>query len=665
MALPAPNLDDRRFQQFVDDAKRYVQRRCPEWTDHNVSDPGVTLIEAVAHMLDQVSYRFNRVPDRNYLAFLDLLGVTLYPAAAARAEVTFRLSAPRPQPVVLAAGTEVATRRTEVEDAVVFATAEELRIVPCDLDALLVQPAPEADGGAGRLSDRTTEMLDGKDVPVFSAPPREGDALMLGLTAPVPHCLVALRLDSRVDGVGVDPRQPPLRWEAWTADGWTACEVEEDTTGGLNRPGEVLLHVPGGHAASRIGRREAGWLRCRVVPAEPGQPFYSVSPTVRSASAFTIGGTTLAEHAETVREEVLGSSSGVPGQRFSLAHGPVVAGEPPVLVQTARAGADDGDGGWQDWAVVPDFAGSGPEDRHVTLDAATGEVSFGPAVRQSDGALRAFGAVPPRDAVVRAARYRIGGGRRGNVARGAINVLRSSVPFVAEVVNREAASGGVDAETVDEAKLRAPITLRTQERAVTQRDYEELARRAAPGVARLRCLAADDPDDAHSGGPGAVRVLVVPQAVPDEGGRLRFEQLVPDDELLAAISRHLDERRPIGTRLAVGPPFYQGVTVVAVVHAFAGASGERVRTAAQAALHGYLDPLTGGPDGTGWPFGRPVHAGEVYAVLQRVPGVELVDEVQLHPADPLTGLRGEATDRVQLAAGALVFPFDHRVRVIA
>lgn len=40
MALPAPHLDDRRFQQFVDDAKRYIQQACPEWTDHNVSDPG-------------------------------------------------------------------------------------------------------------------------------------------------------------------------------------------------------------------------------------------------------------------------------------------------------------------------------------------------------------------------------------------------------------------------------------------------------------------------------------------------------------------------------------------------------------------------------------------------------------------------------------------------
>ena len=61
--LPAPNLDDRTFQGLVDEAKRLVQQRCPEWTDHNVSDPGVTLIEAFAQMVDQLIYRLNRVPD--------------------------------------------------------------------------------------------------------------------------------------------------------------------------------------------------------------------------------------------------------------------------------------------------------------------------------------------------------------------------------------------------------------------------------------------------------------------------------------------------------------------------------------------------------------------------------------------------------------------------
>ncbi|MFE6855910.1 putative baseplate assembly protein, partial [Streptomyces sp. NPDC057674] len=623
------------------------------------SDPGVTLVEAVAHMADQLVYRLNRVPEKNHLAFLDLLGVTLFPPAAARADITFRLSAPQPEPVVLPTGTEVSTGRTETEEAVVFATAADLTVVPCSLTHVLRQEA----GGA--QEDRSQDLRGGADVPAFSPLPRVGDLLLLGLSAAVPDCVLVLDLDSRVDGVGVDPRRPPLVWEAWTgAEGWVACEVDEDSTGGLNRPGEVVLHMPSGHAVSRLGGHEAGWVRCRVVEPATGLPSYSESPTVRAAEAFTIGGTVRAAHAEAVRNERLGESEGVPAQRLRLAHAPVVD-RPPLLLQVAERAVSgvDGEGseaGWQEWTVVRDFASSRPGDRHFTLDATTGEVAFGPSVRQPDGTLRQFGAVPPKGAAIRAVRYGTGGGRAGNVARSTITVLRSSIPYIARVENREAARGGVDGETVEEAKSRAPISLRAQERAVTARDYEELARRAAPEAARIACLAAD----AAEAGDNAVRVLVVPQAVPDRGGRLRFEQLVPGEELLSRVTGFLDERRPLGTRLAVGPPFYQGVTVVATLHSFRAAEAERVRAEALDALYAYLDPLTGGAHGEGWPFGRPLRAGEVFAALQRVPGVELVDEVLLHPADPLTGRRGDTTDRIELAPSALLFPFDHRVRVI-
>src|ERR1700730_3036752 len=133
MTLPVPNLDDRRFQGLVDDAKRLVQQRCPEWTDHNVSDPGVTLIETFAWMTDQVLYRLNRVPDRFYIKFLELIGVRLFPPSAARTQVTFWLSAPQPETVTVPIGTKVATVRTEIDEAIVFTTVEDRAIVTCTL----------------------------------------------------------------------------------------------------------------------------------------------------------------------------------------------------------------------------------------------------------------------------------------------------------------------------------------------------------------------------------------------------------------------------------------------------------------------------------------------------------------------------------------------------
>ncbi|MFD8980874.1 putative baseplate assembly protein [Streptomyces sp. NPDC059564] len=650
MALPSPNLDDRRFQQLVDEAKRYVQQRAPEWTDHNVSDPGVTLIETFAYLVDQLLYRLNRVPDKNYLAFLDLLGIQLYPPSAAVADVDFWLSAPQPETVTLPAGTEVTTAAGETEevDAVVFATTDDLRIVPSELTRLVTAPR------TGEVTDRTAALAEGRDIPCFQAAPEPGDALLFGLPTAVPRCVVAVRLDSRVEGVGVDPRQPPLVWEAWDGGRWQRCETGDDSTGGLNRPGEVIVYVPAGHTASLISGTRAGWLRCRVTEAEPGQPFYSESPTVREAAVFTVGGTMAVEHAERVADVPLGASEGVAGQTFRLGRPPVLLdGEPPVVEVSSPEG-------WQHWEVVEHFGRSGPEDRHVRVDATTGEFLFPPVLREADGTLRPCGAVPPKGSQVRVARYRTGGGPAGNVSRGAISVLRSSVPYVARVTNREAARGGVAGETIDNAKLRAPETLRMQERAVTAEDYEIIARQAAPSVRRVRCL----PDRDGGGGPGAVRVLVVPDAVADEGDRLRFEQLIPSDQVLTAITTTLDERRLIGTRLLVEPPVYQGVTVVARLSA-PEADADRVRDAALAALFRHLNPLRGGPDGTGWPFGRPVQYGEVFGVLQRAIGDVLVEDIRMFAADPITGRRGAPVDRIDIGAGTLVFSYQHQVVVTA
>src|SRR5439155_11193415 len=121
--------------------------------------------------------------------------------------------------------------------------------------------------------------------------PRTGDALLVGLTEAVPSCAVTLRLGCRIEGVGVDPTHPPLVWEAWNGATWAACEVERDETGGLNEDGDVVLHVPGTHTASAQElQQRAGWLRARVVEAQPDQPRYSASPTITRISAFTCGG---------------------------------------------------------------------------------------------------------------------------------------------------------------------------------------------------------------------------------------------------------------------------------------------------------------------------------------------------------------------------------------
>jgi predicted phage baseplate assembly protein len=645
MALPVPNLDDRRFQDLVDEAKRLVQQRCPEWTDHNVSDPGVTLIELFAWMTDQVVYRLNRVPDRNYVKFLELIGVNLFPPTAARTTVTFWLAAPQPATVTINAGTQVATLRTDSSEAIAFATTEDLAIIPCALGRMGSMI------GGKTLRDHGESLDKGAGVYAFQEVPQPGDALYVGLTEAVPSNAVRLRFKASIEGVGVDPTNPPLVWEAWTGDDWEPCELDSDTTGGLNRDGDVVLHVPGSHVASLIAKQRAGWLRARVTELAEGQPAYSASPKVSGLTAITVGGTVGAVNAELVQGEEIGASEGVPGQKFVLKRGPVVPGDGAPVLEVA------GDEGWDEWTHVSDFAASGPDDRHFTLDLVSGEVRFGPAVRLADGTFRRYGATPAKGAHLRLREYRIGGGKRGNVAPRAIAVMKASIPFVSRVENRRPARGGVDGEEIENAKIRGPIRLRARSRAVTTEDYEHLSREAAPEIARVRAVAAGDGADA-----GSVRVLIVPAAVPEQG-RLRFDQLVPSPDTLQKVTDRLEEARVIGTRAIVEPPVYRGITVVAKIRARPRVNPSRLQEEALLALYEYFQPITGGPDGTGWPFGRPVNVGEVYSVLQGLRGTELVEDARLFGADPVTGQRGQQTPRLELETHALVFSYEHQVLV--
>lgn len=667
MPLPAPDLDDRRFQDLVDEAKRFVQRRCPEWTDHNVSDPGITLIETFAQMADHLLFRLNQLPDRLYVTFLNLIGLRMLPPTPARAPVTFWLSSPARARLTIAAGTRVGTLRTATAESVVFTTREDLTVVPCALERirtpLEAQPgeagaaAVPEDARAGETQDRSRQLADGTSFTAFQRRPALGDTMLVGLSDPVPGCAIRLAFRGRVEGVGVNPKHPPLIWEAWTGEGWAPVEVGLDETGGLNTSGAIVLHVPDEHQASVVGGDRAGWIRARIIEPEEGQPPYSDSPVVDGLTACTVGGTAEGVHAEPAEVEALGRAEGVPGQQFELRHSPVLAGYGAPIVETSSPE------GWVEWTEVEHFADSGPEDRHFALDAVSGLLLFGPAVREADGSLRRYGAVPDKEADVRIRGYATGGGAQGNVPTGSICRLMSSVPSVSAVENLRPAHGGVDGESLEEAKARGPMLVRSRGRAVTAEDYEILAREAAPEIARVRCVPVGR--DTGSAGDGSVRVLVVP-AAPAPEGRILFENLVPPEPTLRRIAEVLERTRVVGARVVVEPPLFRGVTVVARLVARPRVSGERVREDALDVLYRFLNPLAGGgPEGSGWPFGRPVQAGEIFGHLQQVHGVELVEDVRLFSADPLTGVRGKEAARIDLDINSLVFSYEHQIRVEA
>lgn len=632
MTLPIPDLDDRRFQDLVDEAKRMIPQLTPEWTNHNVADPGVALIELFAWMSEQVIFRLNQVPERLYVQFLDMMGVAPFPASAARVPLTFLLSGVPTEPVIVPQGTEVAT----ADGSVVFATLDELRIIQPELVGAVTT------AGETVVADVLSELRYDRDaVTCFpSDPVAAGDAFNLGFAESLAGQVVDLTLTVAGRGVGVDPSRVPIAWEVWSGDAWIACTVLRDDTGGLNRDGTVRLDVPDAHEALVLSGQRLHWLRVRLLPADDDQPTFRSSPVVADVAVTVGGGTVLAEHSRTVTNETLGVSDGGPGQRFPLAYAPVLPrehGEHVVVIDGERQLV---------FGEVAGFSASGPLDQHVVWDPSSGAVEFGPSIRYPDGTTVQHGAVPPFGARVTVPRYRAGGGTDGNVGAGSLTSLRVAVPFVDSVVNLTPARGGVDPEALDEVKVRGPRTVRAGQRAVTVSDYEQLALEASPAVARTRCVPPAEPF-------GPIRVLVVPGSTADPA-LLTIDDFALSEQLFTAVRDRLDEARTLGATVEVTTPYYQGVSPVVRVRGAVGRSPVAVKERVTEAIHRFLSPVTGGPRGDGWPFGAALSAATLVSLLGDVEGVAAVDELALFELDLRNDRRvGDATDIVHLEEHAL------------
>ncbi len=660
MTLPEIVLDDRRFQDLVNEARLRIHQSCPEWTEHNVSDPGITLIELFAWMTEMLIYRVNRIPDKLHVALLELLGIGLEPPTGASTEIQFRLAAPPIEPVIIPGGaTEVGTLRTASEDAIVFQTNDDFEILPMRPMAYAIEKTRTVKQ-VGVASG--TAKPKGEDQRPFGTPPEAGDALYLGFDDPLARILLQIEVDcSQARGAGVDPEDPPLRWEVSSSEapnGWEEADVLLDRTGGFNYgSGIVELQLPPRHSIATVGGQRAHWLRCRVDAATRSggkATRYQNPPEIYSVTAQPVGALIPASHATRETDEIVGESDGTPGQTFQLRHAPALA---PSEGETLEVRSGDG-ADWERWELVESFVESGPTDRHYMLDLPHGLIELGPAVRAAEGGWRQYGAVPPAGSILRFPRYRHGGGRRGNVAAGSLTMLKSAIPGVASVTNPAPALGGVDAETLDSARQRAAMELHTRNRAVTAEDFEFLAGEASQRVARVYCAPPEN------GGP--IRLHILPRVEPADR-RLEPNELTPDEALFEEVAAFLDARRLIGTTIELVPARLRGVSVVVNLVASPHSDLERVERDVSYALYTYLNPLVGGSQvglGDGWQFGRSLNQGELYGVVHAVDGVEFVKILRVYEADIATGKQApkQAGTHIEIERDELIASTTHVVK---
>ncbi len=677
--LPSSRLDDRNFDDLIEECLLRIPRYCPEWTDRNVSDPGITLVELFAWLTDQMLLRFNQVPRKNYIAFLELLGIRLQPPAPAQVRLTFYLSTYLLENYTIPRGTEVATERTETQEAIVFTTDRDLAFAQPSLKHIL--SASEAGNTPQLLYDCTGQWHRQQDslavtheFKLFSQKPQSGNSFYLVVEPDTPldgNVLSIAFTGAQGTPTGIDPKHPPRRWEAWDGNSWIKVLLQEadDTTNGFSfnentgdsdrskQHGNVILHLPERWPTTSFEAYRGRWIRCTLTEVNDRQPGYANSPRIKTIAMRAIGGSVQATQCVLVQEEILGTSDGKPGQSFEVQTAPILerqGGEQLLVLPVGKPP--------EIWQEVEDFAQSEAHDRHYVVDALAGTIQFGPLIREpqtlkrqtqtrsylqqvlpqerSPGAdLKAqtieqqYGAIPPRGAEIMFT-YRTGGGKQGNVQANTLNFMKTAIPYLDRVTNYQPAVNGADAESLERAVLRAPQLLRSHDRAVTAADFEALTLKGSGGaISRALCL----PMSANQTA-GSVSVCVVPQAntdLIDLGQGIAPDKFTLNSALRDRVMHYLDERRLLGVPLQLQQPDYVGVSVQAEVtleptYNNPSAQAEIIHKL-KVALYRYLNPLTGGSDRTGWPFGRPLYQSDIIALLQQVAGIQYLGTILLFP----------------------------------
>ena len=532
-----------------------------------------------------------------------------------------------------------------------------------------------------QYTDRTDEAVwPGKVFRPFTPPSDVTPALYLGFDKPLPVDRSGILFD-----VVEDPAEtlgPALVWEFWDGGRWRALTVE-DGTRRLRLPGLVELIGPrDSEPLARFGTARS-WVRARL--AEDGPPG---EPTLRGV----FPNATWAVQQQTVVDDPVGASTGLPDQVFAIRQVPVLPGEQIEVRELAsrRAGVEwrivalELAGGdqravreieallgregtadvtvgalrlrrdrtkqvtevWVRWRSVPDLLRSCPNDRHYAIERSRGRLQFGNGTA---------GKVPPAGAAILARRYQSGGGSVGNVGAGAIAQLQASIGGIASVANPVPAEGGADAETLDALRLRGPGTLRHRGRGLSATDLATLARESSPAVAVATALAGRSADGRRR--PGHVTLVVVPATAESRPQ--------PSFGLREHVRRYVESRADatfagLG-RIEVTGPQYQTIDVDATVVPLDPAEAGAVEARCRAALGRLLHPLHGGPAGGGWPPGRDVHLSDVAAVLERVEGVDAVEHLAISTGGRIGGEQVAVPAHRTVVAGDLRLELGARV----
>jgi hypothetical protein len=622
MALAALQLDDLTWAQLVEASRRrIIAASSGAWTLHAPVDPGVTLLELFAWLLEQRVFLADQVTPEITRALLALLGERTLPATPAATVVQLETSA---QPLTLDAGTELRLQSSK-RARLVFSLESSLMVAP------LAGPLQLSVDGVPRSADLGVRPIE------LAIPGNSMEVkIQLPLAAPLP-AIADAPLGLLVE-LETGPRPGSGSTAQGVQQGWVPGEPSsvpppaDVSWWHRNAQGALVQWKPPALVDGTAGLRRSGVVQLPAADwspdtAAPNQ--YTILLRGQQTNAFSFPPRLLrlelnaveAQHRRRVALQPFHAAwlplAGAPELELNDENGPVIA-------ETVQLSIRERDGAWHEWQPVDRLSNAGPDQRVFTVDRQRGLLGFG------DGLT---GRIPvlfkPEDESIPNVelRYQAGGGAIGNFAAGQSFDVESHADL--EAISLVDAVGGADPEPLSDGRDRTQEDLREVTRAVLAADYETLAvTTQGVGIARAHAAVGVHPSFSCLAVPGAVTVVVLPWAPrPSEpGDSEEWDQdwtfaPQPDPGALSAVRARLDAARLIASEVYVRGPIYRPAKLLVRLQ---GDPRDplALRSAVTRRLRRFLDPLSGGEDGSGWPFGEPLRPSALLREVQSAIGRE-------------------------------------------
>ena len=665
--LPIPVLDDEYFSEIVKNARSMIPRLHPGWTDYNSHDPGITFLELFAFLKESQQYHLDQIGPKSRRKYLKLLGMELLPRQAAR---TTAVVSGGERGQVLPQGTRL------MAGEIPFETVCSLPMTGSRLKGGFAwdgERRTEFSAGAhGEMGKLQLEVF-GRKAKLgsvwglcFDGPWAAGTPLRLQLW---------LREDWPVARNPVKSERftnlTKVEWEYFTHSGWKTLTVLEDETYGLLFGGRITLQsdeqpcrAKPGQDTEMLPDAEGGcWIRARLVQGEYDAPpvltglsdqvvpvaqrrtdarcvrltakdgvlfddsllsavgeyqvflhdeegFWHSAESAREGTTFrTEQGVEGEALLLTWRPEFslkrrLAVGDGFPNQSYALhGKGQLTDSFALLVEETDRPDV------WSIWQRVEDFDISTPEDRHYILDEETGTVTFGDCIH---------GLAPEGQILI--AGHAVTLGSAGNIKGGRLTAIHpEDLQQLAvgdhslTLANPDDAHGGRDRETEEGCFSRFRRQMGRNDRAVTYEDYERLVRRT-PGLMIANCKAIPVsrlPRRDGSFEENCVTVVVEPWSVETE----RVLSPAYEENILS----YLDQRRMLGTKVALLSPEYIAITIYAEISSQPQYLDARQRV--ESAVADFFRK--------GWEFGEPVRYSQLYGIIDTLDCVQRVESLTI------------------------------------